>query len=213
MKNIIFIAPPSAGKGTYSDILSNNYGYEHISTGELLRKEVEKNTELGNKISTIMSSGTLISDDLVLEILENRIKEVGNKCIILDGVPRNINQVEPVLRMFNTYTTNDYVVIYLDVTFDKAMKRTLGRVSCPKCKKGYNSLIDEFKPKVDNICDECGSTLISRADDNEETFKVRFNTYMNETKPLLDYFKDINKLVTIDANGLPDVSQIERVIK
>lgn len=214
MKNIIFIAPPAAGKGTYSDILKDKYNYEHISTGELLRNEMKNGTELGNKITDMMNSGSLVPDDMVLSVFENHIKSIGNeRNIILDGVPRNLNQVEPILNILNNNGFKDYVAIYLDVSYEKAMKRTLGRLTCPKCKKGYNSLIDEFKPKVDNVCDNCNETLISRNDDTEDTFKVRYDTYIKETSPLIEYFKSIDKLVVLDANGLPDVSQIERVIK
>ena len=213
MKNIIFIAPPAAGKGTYSEILEQKYNYEHVSTGDLLRNEKSKGTELGIKVAKLMESGALVPDDIVLDLLRKRIEEIGNtKKIILDGVPRNMNQVKPVLEMLDKL--GEYVVIYLDVTMDEAMKRTIGRLTCPKCKKGYNKLIDDYKPSVENICDNCGSELLSRSDDNEETFKVRFDNYMSETSPLIEYFRGVNNLEVINANlkvedNLP---QIERVI-
>lgn len=213
MKNIIFIAPPAAGKGTYSELLENKYGYEHVSTGDLLRNEMKNGTDLGTKISDIMKSGALVPDDIVLELLKKHIEKIGNtKKIILDGVPRNMNQVKPVLEIMDKL--GEYVVIYLDVTIEEAMKRTLGRLSCPNCKKGYNKLIDDFKPKVKNICDNCGTKLLSRSDDNEETFKIRFDTYMSETSPLIEYFKGVDNLLVINANlkiedNLP---QIERAI-
>ena len=213
MKNIIFIAAPAAGKGTYSEILEQKYNYEHVSTGDLLRNEKKKGTELGIKVAELMESGALVPDDIVLKLLKQHIEEIGNtKKIILDGVPRNMNQVGPVLEMLDNL--GDYVVIYLDVTIDEAMKRTIGRLTCPNCKKGYNKLIDDFKPKVDNICDSCGNELLSRSDDNEETFKVRYDTYMSETAPLIEYFKGVDNLIVINANlkvedNLP---QIERAI-
>ena len=213
MKNIIFIAAPAAGKGTYSEILEQKYNYEHVSTGDLLRNEKKKGTELGIKVAELMESGALVPDDIVLKLLKQHIEEIGNtKKIILDGVPRNMNQVGPVLEMLDNL--GDYVVIYLDVTIDEAMKRTIGRLTCPNCKKGYNKLIDDFKPKVDNICDNCGNELLSRSDDNEETFKVRYDTYMSETAPLIEYFKGVDNLIVINANlkvedNLP---QIERAI-
>ena len=213
MKNIIFIAPPAAGKGTYSEILEQKYNYEHVSTGDLLRNEKSKGTELGIKVAKLMESGALVPDDIVLDLLNNRIEELGeSKKIILDGVPRNMNQVKPVLDILDKL--GEYVVIYLDVSFEEAMKRTIGRLTCPKCKKGYNKLIDDYKPNVENNCDYCGSKLVSRSDDNEETFKVRFDNYLNETSPLIEYFKGVNNLEVINANLKVEdnISQIERVI-
>ena len=213
MKNIIFIAAPAAGKGTFSDMLQDKYNYVHISTGDLLRKAKNEDNELGQVITDLMNSGSLVPDDIVLKLLKNYIEELGNdKNIILDGVPRNITQVEPVLEMINGL---DYVTIFLDIDFDKAMNRTLGRISCPKCKRVYNKSNDNLKPKVDGICDICGEQLISRSDDNPETFKVRYDTYLKETEPIVNYFKNINKLSTIKISGDldKDFEEIERIIK
>lgn len=215
MKNIIFIAPPASGKGTLSDMLKDKYNYAHISTGDLLREAKDNNSSLGGKISEIMNSGALVPDDIVLELLRNRMMELKNDDLfILDGYPRNINQIQPLIDIFKELNVNNYVVIYLDVDFDKAMKRTLGRLTCPKCHKGYNEFFEDLKPKVNNICDSCGTSLIKRSDDNEATFKIRYDTYINETKQVVDYFKDIHKLEVIDASLSPQVilSNVERII-
>ena len=212
MKNIIFVAAPAAGKGTFSDMLQDKYGYVHISTGDLLRKAKNEDSELGKEIASLMNSGSLVPDEIVLELLSNYIKEIGtSKKFILDGVPRNVNQIEAVLNIVG----DDYVVVFLDVDYDKAMKRTLGRLTCPKCNKGYNKYSLEFRPKVDGICDNCGIELVARSDDNEETFKIRFDTYMNETREVLDYFKKINRLATIKVTDIAadDIKEIERVIE
>lgn len=212
MKNIIFIAAPAAGKGTFSDLLKDKYGYLHISTGDLLRNAKNMDNELGKEIARLMDSGSLVPDDIVLKLLKEYIEEVGtSNNFILDGVPRNMSQVNPVLNMIDS----DYVTIFLDIEYDKAMKRTLGRLSCPKCKRVYNKMNEQLKPKVDGICDNCNEPLISRSDDNEETFKVRFDTYIKETQPIIEYFKNINKLVTIKITGDidKDLEEIERVIK
>ena len=215
MKNIIFIAPPASGKGTLSQMLKDKYNYVHISTGDLLRDAKNNNDELGNEITSIMNSGGLVPDEIVLKLLKNRMQELGNNDkFILDGYPRNNTQIDPLMDIFKDMNINDYVVIYLLLDFDKAMKRTLGRISCPNCKKGYNEYFDELKPKVDNICDVCGSTLNKRSDDNEETFKVRYDTYISETAPVVDYFKSINKLVEVNADSDPQsiLSAVERII-
>src|SRR5574344_111107 len=216
MKNIIFIAPPAAGKGTFSDMLAKKYGYEHISTGDLLRDAKNKNDALGQEISQLMSSGKLVPDKIVLELLENYIKKIDpSKRFILDGVPRNVSQIAPVLNIFKEMGIDDYVVIFLDVDYEKAMKRTLGRLTCPKCKRGYNEFSEEFKPKEDNLCDDCQTELVRRNDDTAETFKIRYDTYMSETAPIVDYFKKIGKLelITVLDKAVDNLPQIERIIK
>lgn len=215
MKNIIFVAPPAAGKGTCSEILTKNFGYNHISTGDLLREARIKGDDLGQKIAELMDSGALVGDDIVLELLSNELKNMDkNQAFILDGYPRNILQAKTLDKLFNDLQINDYVVVYLDIDFDKALSRTLGRLICPKCKSGYSKLTTSLMPKVDGICDNCGEALITRSDDNEETFKIRFDNYMNETKPVLQYYQDKNKLNIIDATLNVDdiIEKIERVI-
>ena len=215
MKNIIFVAPPAAGKGTVSNYLTDKYGYIHISTGDLLRDARNNNDEMAKTITELMDSGKLVSDEIVLELLKRCIDNMDkSKNFILDGFPRNIAQANTLNDLFNEIGISDYAVIYLDIDFDEALKRTLGRITCPNCKKGYNKFSTELKPKQEGICDNCGSTLITRSDDSEETFKIRFDNYMNETKPVLDYYKDKEKLVTISAKQDINIicEEIERII-
>ena len=188
MKNIIFIAPPAAGKGTMSTLLKNKYNYVHISTGDLLRDAKSK----------------------------NRIKQDDAKRgFILDGYPRNIKQVDSLIKLFNELNINDYVVIYLDVDYEEAMHRTLGRMICSNCKSSFNKFKEATRPKVDGICDFCGSKLEVRADDTEETFKVRYQTYIEDTKPVLDYFKKVGKLENIKVNDNPQemLENIEKYLE
>ena len=215
MKNIIFVAPPAAGKGTCSELLTKNFGYNHISTGDLLREARIKGDDLGKKVAELMDSGALVSDDIVLELLQNKLNSMDkDQAFILDGYPRNILQANTLDDIFDKLSIKDYVVIYLRIDFDKALSRTLGRLICPKCKVGYNKDSASLKPKVDGICDNCGEALITRSDDNEETFKVRFDNYMNETEPVIKYYQDKNKLTIIDAtqNVEAIIKEIERVI-
>ena len=215
MKNIIFVAPPAAGKGTCSELLTKNFGYNHISTGDLLREARIKGDDLGKKVAELMDSGQLVSDDIVLELLQNKLNIMDkDQAFILDGYPRNILQANTLDDIFDKLSIKDYAVIYLRIDFDKALSRTLGRLICPKCKVGYNKDSASLKPKVDGICDNCGEALITRSDDNEETFKVRFDNYMNETEPVIKYYQEKNKLTIIDAtqNVGAIIKEIERVI-
>lgn len=212
MKNIIFVAPPAAGKGTYSNILEKNYNYVHISTGDLLRDARKREDELGKKISDLMDSGKLVTDDIVLELLRQCLESLdSSKKIILDGFPRNVNQAKILDDMFNNLGMVDYEVIYLEIDKESALKRTLGRLVCPKCKSSFNEFNEEMKPKIGNICDNCGTLLEKRSDDTKETFEIRFDTYMNETKPVLDYYEEKGKLHNI--NSLDDMDNVIRNIE
>lgn len=216
MKNIIFIAPPAAGKGTQSDLLKKNYGYVHISTGDLLRNEVASGSELGQELADIMQSGALVSDDIVTRLLNNRLMKSDCKNgFILDGYPRNINQAKKLNDLLDDLNIKIEAAIYLDMDEELAMHRALGRITCPNCARGYNKYEEVLKPKEMGICDDCKIELISRSDDNEETFKERFNTYIENTKPLLDYYRESGILYVVDNSGTPEdtFNKIESVIK
>lgn len=211
MKNIIFIAPPAAGKGTQSELLISKYGYEHISTGDLLRNEIKSGSDLGKELDRMMKSGSLISDEIVNKLLINALSNI-TKPFILDGYPRTISQALKLDEILASLNKSVDVVVYLDVEEELAMKRATGRLSCKSCNRIYHKYFS--KPRVEGICDDCGSSLISRADDTPDTFKVRYDTYMSNTKPLLDFYSNKNILVKIDANKEADetFSEIEKVI-
>ncbi len=209
MKSIIFIAPPAAGKGTQSSRLSKEFNLEHISTGDLLREEVKKgNTEL----KQMMESGSLVNDDIILTILKNKLETVND--YILDGFPRNLNQAIALDEMLKQNNAKIDAVIYLDLDKETAKKRIVGRVSCPKCGNVYNTMIDGMNSKVNMICDDCKSSLVKRSDDNEETFNVRFDTYMNETAPLIEYYQNKGNLYQIDSSKNPEevYQEIKKVL-
>lgn len=211
MKNIIFIAPPAAGKGTQSELLISKYGYEHISTGDLLRNEIKSGSDLGKELDSMMKSGSLISDEIVNRLLINALSNI-IKPFILDGYPRTISQALKLDEILASLNKSVDVVVYLDVEEELAMKRATGRLSCKSCNRIYHKYFS--KPRVEGICDDCGSSLISRADDTPDTFKVRYDTYMSNTKPLLDFYSNKNILVKVDANKEADetFSEIEKVI-
>ncbi|MBR3161763.1 MAG: adenylate kinase [Bacilli bacterium] len=203
MKNIIFIAPPAAGKGTQSKLVSAEYNIPHISTGDLLRDEINSGSELGNKIIDDMNSGVLVSNDIIIRLLRNRISEVDCKNgYILDGFPRNVEQAKIYQDLLNELRINVGLVIYMDIDKELAMSRSLSRVICSSCGASYNNNVAELRPKLDGICDKCGHGLVVREDDNRETIYKRYDTYLAETQPLIDYYTEegILKEVKIESN-------------
>lgn len=213
MKNIIFIAPPAAGKGTQSDLLVKKYGYNHISTGDLLREEVKKQTKIGVEIENLMKSGQLVSDEIVSNLLKTTLEEIDGP-FILDGYPRDIKQISILENILKDINKSIDLVIQLNVNYDILVRRVTGRLSCPKCSRSYHK--DNLKPLVEWICDDCGSSLISRADDNEETFKNRYQTYLDKTQPILDYYNKLGMVKIIDdkKSDIKEVfEEIEKVIQ
>ena len=215
MKGIIFIAPPAAGKGTQSTLITEKYNIPHISTGDLLREKVSVGDTLGNFIQQQMSTGGLVSDEIILKLLEERInKSDCNNGYILDGFPRNVDQAkayEDILTRLNK-TLGD--VILLDITKQTARERIVGRASCPTCGAIYNEFEKELMPKKQGVCDKCGTALIKREDDNEETFSKRFDTYLEKTAPLIKYYQDKGVLFSVNSGIDKDFTfnAIEEVI-
>ena len=199
MKNIIFIAPPSAGKGTQSEMLVSEYGYTHISTGDLLRAGRDDGTPRAQEIIKYQDSGGLVPDEIVNELLRESLSNSKNS-FILDGYPRNEKQCETLDKLFAELNIHDYVVLYLDIAEQTAMERALGRVTCPNCNAIYNLYYEKMKPKVSGICDECNTEIISRNDDNEETFKKRFTTYVDNINPVIEFYKNkgVLKNITVE---------------
>lgn len=200
MKNIIFIAPPAAGKGTQSKLVSDTYNIPHISTGDLLREEIAKGTPLGLTIKDDMKKGNLVSDEVITTLLRNRItKPDCQNGYILDGYPRNIKQAKIYRDLLQELNYDDGVVIFFDIDKDLALKRTISRIVCPNCGASYNLLVEELKPLEGNICTRCHHELKTRTDDTEEVFIHRFDTYMNSTKELIDYYQNLGLLHKISV--------------
>lgn len=195
MKNIIFLAPPAAGKGTFSEYLIENFNYYHISSGDLLREKSLKDLELAFKLK----QGMLINDDYVINLVQEKLNSFNQKQpFILDGFPRTINQV---YLLENIIDLDNFKVIYIDVEKNILEKRVTGRLSCPKCGRSYNDYFEKFKPKHSNLCDDCKIKLLKRNDDNKNAFLNRYEQYMNLTKPVLDYFNQKGMLVYISNNN------------
>ena len=214
MKNIIFIAPPAAGKGTASALVCEKYNIPHISTGDLLRDEIANQTKLGVEIKDAMARGEFVSDEVITKLLKKRLSaKDAKKGYILDGYPRNIKQAEIYDDLLKELSYDMGVVIFLDIDKDTAMKRALSRVVCSKCGLSYNLDNKELSPIKEGICDACGGELKTRRDDNKETFITRFDTYMKETYPLIEYYEKKNNLVKIEVSNLTADEVFEEVKK
>ena len=214
MKNIIFIAPPAAGKGTMSEILVNKYGYKHVSTGDILRSMASKEDDFGKELSALLKKGGLISDDIVNEALKRRLSMNDlNNGFILDGFPRNIDQAREYDKILSDINKDLGVVIYLDTPRDILEKRIVGRRLCKECGATYNVLTGVKTPIVNNICDVCGGELYQRNDDNEESFNVRYNTFIEKTYPLLDYYEEKKVLYRVKSVDVENtIQEIEAII-
>lgn len=213
MKSIILIAAPAAGKGTEADMLKEDFNLPHISTGDILRKKSEENSELGKEILDKISNGKFVSDELMISLLKERIQN--NDCqqgYILDGFPRNISQALSYEKMLDELSKELGLVIVIDIDKEVAKSRIEGRRTCPNCGKIYN--INEIKPKQEGICDNCLTPLMKRKDDNSSTYDERYKTYIEKTAPLIDYYNKKGVLYHVDgSNGKTDThDQIKKII-
>ncbi len=213
--NLILIAPPAAGKGTLASMLTSKYGLVSISAGELLRG-VDPTTELGKQIREIQSRRELVNDTITNQLMKERLmKDDVKNGFILDGYPRHMPQVEAVEKISKELNLKiDYAVL-LNVDYETALKRTLGREICPKCKKTYNRLTGVNAPLKEGICDDCGVELTTRNDDNEETFKKGFSMFIENCTPVIEYYRNKGILIELNANGSADdtMKEFENIIR
>ena len=214
MKNIIFIAPPAAGKGTMSEVLIEKYGYKHVSTGNILRRMAKSKDEFGKELSTLLSSGQLVPDTIVYEAVKRRLSEKDlDNGFILDGFPRNIEQAKEYDKILEELGKDHGVVIYLDTPRDILEKRIVGRRICPKCGATFNVLTGVNTPKKENICDKCGEELYQREDDNIESFNTRYDTFLEKTYPLIEFYEKKNILYRVKSVDVVNtMKEIEAII-
>jgi adenylate kinase len=197
---IVLLGAPGSGKGTQAKLLVEKYKIHQISTGDLLRAEVASNSELGKKAKSAMNSGQLVSDDIVLGMIQARLSKPDAKNgFILDGFPRNIPQAQSLDAMLARLGQPLQLALLVDVDTDVLLKRVTGRRTCGSCGAIYN--IHFSAPKTSGKCDKCGGSLQHRSDDNEATVANRLNVYQQQTQPLAHYYRAQGKLRTVRGIG------------
>jgi adenylate kinase len=209
--NIILLGPPGAGKGTQAKILEDKHGLKQLSTGDMLRAAVAQGTELGKRAKAVMDKGQLVSDDVVVGIIAERLDQPDvARGFILDGFPRNTAQAEALDRMLQSKKMELDRVIEIKVRDDELIRRIAGRYSCAKCGASYHdTLAPTRKP---GVCDVCGSTeFVRRPDDNESTVRDRLKVYNSQTAPLVDYYGKKGVLRAVD--GMAGIEEVAREIE
>lgn len=215
MKNIMFIAPPAAGKGTQADYIKEKYHIPHISTGDILRDIAKENSEIGNYVAETLSSGELVKDDITYKLIEQRLSRPDCKNgFIIDGFPRNYEQALAYDEILKNLGYKIGAVIVIDVDKKILEKRITGRRVCSSCHEVYNINDENNRPKLESICDECGGKLYQRADDNIEAFENRYETYHKKTEPIIKHYEEQNVLYRIDGNETKEKvsKQIDEII-
>lgn len=198
---LIFLGPPGVGKGTQADFMAQKYGIPKLSTGDLLRESVAKETSLGKEAKGYMNRGELVPDAVVIGLVEEKLGSTEcRQGFILDGFPRTVAQADQL----STYLTAKGEaldrVVYFSLSKEEIVRRISGRRSCPDCKAVYH--LESVPPKQDGICDTCGKALIQRNDDKPETIESRLSVYQEQTAPLIEYYQNRNILVELDGAGL-----------
>ena len=198
MLRTILLGPPGAGKGTQAVRIVEKYGIPHISTGDIFRDNIKRQTELGKKAQEYMNKGELVPDDLVIEIATDRLlRDDCKKGFLLDGFPRTVYQAEKLDEFMQAHDGKIDHVINLEVEDDLLIFRLTGRRVCKQCGASFH--VVNIPPKVEGICDKCGGELVQRADDTEETVKNRIAVYKEQTMPLIDYYTKADNISTLDG--------------
>jgi len=201
---LLFFGPPGAGKGTQAKKVSEIFKIEHISTGDILREAVNKGSELGKKVKTIIDKGELVPDEIMNELVKEKIKDLDS--FILDGYPRTIEQAKSLDRTLKEQNKQIDAVVLIDVPEEEIVKRISSRRVCPNCGKVYNLIT--LKPKNDELCDNCGTNIIQRNDDREEIVRERYKIYQRNTYPVIEFYRKNNTIITID--GSKDVEEVTK---
>jgi len=215
MKNIMFIAPPAAGKGTQAELVVAKYHIPHISTGDILREISKEDSEVGNYVAETLASGRLVKDEITYQLIEDRLqKDDCKNGFIIDGFPRSIEQAveyDGILKRLG-YEVGNVISIVID---EKTLeKRITGRRICENCKAIYNINDEKSAPQIESTCDLCGGKLYQRNDDNLEAFQVRYQMYQEKTEPIIEHYRKQGVLKEVNGNDTVEnvFSKIDKII-
>ena len=209
MLRIVLFGAPGSGKGTQGDLLEEKFGYKKISTGDLIRAEVKAESGIGKRVKTIMEKGELVSDDIIIEMVKNRVKQdditVG---YTMDGFPRTLDQAKALSKI----PVERETAIFLDVDEDAVVERLVSRLTCKNCGAIFN--IKNKPPKKEGTCNECGGPLERRKDDNEETIRNRIAVYRTQTEPAVKYYRENSTFHEVNAAGTAEeiFSKLEEIV-
>lgn len=206
---VILFGPPGAGKGTQAERLTARYGFEHLSSGDVLRAERKSGTELGKRVTGYMDSGALVPDEIIIEVIISRVlKSTSQAGVLLDGFPRTLPQAEQLDKALAQAGKKVGLVLSILVPDESIVERITGRRMCPSTGKIYH--VKYMPPRVEGVCDETGEKLIQRPDDTETVVKQRLDAYHRQTQPLEDYYRGRGSLVEVD--GTQDVDVVAKRI-
>jgi adenylate kinase len=206
---VVLIGPPGSGKGTQAKVLASTRGLPQLSTGDMLRTAISQGTELGQQAKKLMDQGALVPDSVVIGLISERSQ--ADDCrsgFILDGFPRNVAQAEALDKMMTSQGIQVDRAVLFSIADEVLVKRLSGRRTCLECSAMYH--IDNAKPKKDGICDECGSKLVQRDDDQVEVVRKRLQVYHEKTEPVVDFYRTQGKLKSLDAGQTAD--QVTKIL-
>ncbi len=193
----LLFGPPGSGKGTQSKCIQESYGFDHLSTGDMFRKHLKENTELGNKVRSFIGDGNLVPDELVIEMVDSELNF--KKDVILDGFPRTFKQGKALAAFLSSKEVEIGGVIYLDVEEKILLSRLMGRRVCKDCGEVYH--IETTLTKINGVCDNCGGDIEQRNDDSLKVIQHRLSVYNEQTKPLMEYYDSLGLLRHVNGQG------------
>jgi len=210
--NLVLLGPPGTGKGTIAGFIRERFGFEHLSTGDLLREEVKKGTEIGKEAEPLMNEGKLVPDELVAEVIAGKLNGATGKGFVLDGYPRNLDQAKILDKILEENGVSLDLVLNIESSEKEIVKRLSSRRQCPVCGTIYGS---EVPPRMPGVCDVDQEKLVQRDDDKEEVVSYRFKLYLEKAKVLIEYYKEKGILVEVDGNRKipPIFAEIEKIIQ